>query len=71
MKVRGTVQYRDLEGGIYELHAEDGKRYALSGSKGDLKAAKGAKVEVEGSLDDGMGISMTGPQLKVSSVKKL
>jgi formylmethanofuran dehydrogenase subunit C len=71
MKVKGTVEFRDLEGGIYELHGDDGKKYALSGSKSDLKAARGAKVEVEGSLDDGFGIGMTGPQLKVSKVRKI
>jgi hypothetical protein len=71
MKVSGTVEFRDLEGGIYELKADDGKRYTLTGSKGDLKSAKGSRVEVEGSLDEGFGIAMTGPQLRVSKLRKL
>src|SRR5205823_1065801 len=29
MKVRGRVERRDLEGGIWQLVAEDGKRYTL------------------------------------------
>ena len=71
MKLKGKVEYRDLEGGIFELAAEDGKRYTLVGAKAELKAAKGAHVEVEGSLDEGFGLSMTGPQLKVARVRKL
>jgi len=71
MKVSGTVEFRDLEGGVYELRGDDGKRYALAGPRGELKAAKGARVEVEGSLDEGFGIGMTGPQLKVSKLRKL
>jgi len=71
MKVSGTVEYVDLEGGLYRLSADDGKRYVLLGAKGELKSAKGARVEVEGSLDEGFGIGMAGPQLRVSRVKKL
>jgi hypothetical protein len=72
MKVSGTVEFRDLEGGIYELKGDDGKRYTLSGQKGELKGARGSRVEVEGSLDEGFGIGMTGgTQLRVSKVRKL
>jgi hypothetical protein len=71
MKVTGTVEYRDLEGGLWQLVADDGKRYTLLGSKGDLKAAKGARVEIEGSAEEGFGIGMAGPQLKVSKLRKL
>jgi formylmethanofuran dehydrogenase subunit C len=71
VKLKGKVEYRDLEGGTYELAAEDGRRYTLVGAKAELKAAKGAQVEVEGSLDEGFGISMSGPQLKVARVRKL
>jgi hypothetical protein len=71
VKLKGKVEYRDLEGGIFELAAEDGRRYTLVGAKAELKAAKGAQVEVEGSLDEGFGISMSGPQLKVARVRKL
>jgi len=53
------------------LTADDGKRYTLIGAKGDLKSAKGARVEVEGSLDEGFGIGMSGPQLRVARVRKL
>ena len=71
MKLTGTVEYRDLEGGIWQLAADDGKRYTLLGARGDLKAAKGARVEVEGSLDEGFGIAMAGPQLRVEKLRKL
>jgi formylmethanofuran dehydrogenase subunit C len=71
MKVTGTVEYVDLEGGLFRLTADDGKRYTLLGARGDLKAAKGARVEVEGSLDEGFGIAMSGPQLRVQKLRKL
>ena len=71
MKVTGTVEFRDLEGGLFQLKADDGKRYTLLGAKSDLKAAKGARVEIEGSLDEGFGISMAGPQLRVDKLRKL
>jgi hypothetical protein len=66
MKVRGRVERRDLEGGIWQLVAEDGKRYTLVGAVSGLKA--GSQVEVEGTLDDGFGIAMAGPQLRVHKI---
>jgi len=71
MKLTGTVEFVDLEGGLYRLSADDGKRYQLIGARGDLKSVKGARVEVEGSLDEGFGIGMSGPQLRVSRIRKL
>lgn len=71
MKVTGKVEKRDLEGGMYQLVADDGRRYTLLGASGDLKSAQGARVEVDGSLDEGNGIFMAGPQLKVHSLRKL
>jgi formylmethanofuran dehydrogenase subunit C len=71
MKLSGTVEFVDLEGGLYRLTADDGKSYTLIGSRGALKSAKGARVEVEGSLDEGFGIGMSGPQLRVSSIRKI
>ncbi len=71
MKVSGTVEFVDLEGGLYRLAADDGKRYTLIGSRGELKSAKGARVEVEGSLDEGFGIGMAGPQLRVARLRRL
>ena len=71
MKVSGTVVFVDLEGGVYRLSGDDGKRYTLIGARGELKAVKGARVEVEGSLDEGFGIAMAGPQLRVAKLRKL
>ena len=67
MKVRGRVERRDLEGGIWQLVAEDGKRYTLVGATAGLKA--GARVEVEGTIDEGFGIAMAGPQLRIQTVR--
>ena len=71
MKITGTVEYVDLEGGLYRLNADDGQRYTLLGSRRELKAADGARVEIEGSADEGFGIGMSGPQLRVSRVRKI
>ena len=71
MRVTGTVEYRDLEGGTFQLAADDGKRYTLLGSKKELKSAQGQRVEIDGSVDEGFGISMSGPQLKVDKLRKL
>jgi hypothetical protein len=71
MKVTGKLDFVDLEGGLWRLTADDGTRYTLIGAKSDLKSAKGARVEIEGSLDEGFGIGMSGPQLRVAKVRKL
>lgn len=71
MKISGKVEYRDLEGGLWQLAADDGKRYTLMGAQGELRAAKGQRVEVEGSIDQGFGIGMAGPQLRVDKLRKL
>ena len=69
MRVRGKVERQDLEGGFWQLVAEDGKRYTLVGAVGRLKS--GARVEVDGNVDEGFGIAMAGPQLRVTSVREL
>src|SRR5262249_57065764 len=67
---RGTVKKNPLEGGIWELHTDDGKRYQLKGGDDGLRR-EGAKVEVTGSIDKGaFGIGMTGPTLEGKSWKE-
>ena len=46
---RGRVEKRDLEGGIFQLVADDGKRYTLVGSTSGLQA--GAEVEIDGEVE--------------------
>jgi hypothetical protein len=69
MKIRGRVERRDLEGGIWQLVAEDGKRYTLVGSVGAVNA--GQQVEVEGTVVEGFGIAMAGPQLRVQKIRSV
>jgi len=69
MRVRGKVERQDIEGGIWQLVAEDGTRYTLVGAVGRLKP--GARVEVEGKIDEGFGIAMAGPQLRVTNIREL
>ena len=69
MKVKGTLEFKDLEGGVWLLKADDGKRYTLLGR---IDAKSGATVEVDGILDEGgFGLAMSGPQLKVTRLKTL
>lgn len=66
---RGVIKRNDLEGGIWELHAEDGERYQIRGGSKDLRV-QGQEVEVQGNIDrQAMGIGMTGPILDISSWK--
>ncbi len=68
-KFTGTVRKNDLEGGFYELATTSGDVYRLS-THG--KASAGDKVEVEGTIDSGgFGIHMSGPSLKVQSIRVL
>jgi hypothetical protein len=72
-KLRGTIRKSDLEGGVYQFHGKDGTVYELEGHLNDpLLSADGAEVEVEGKVDrDAMSFTMTGPRLKVTSIRKV
>ena len=64
---RGTIRKNDLEGGFWELHADDGENYQLRGGDDGLRV-DGKRVEIRGKVDeDAMTIGMTGPVLDVSS----
>ena len=70
-KFRGTIRHSDLEGGHWQLEAEDGTTYVLEGTTGPLQQ-DGAKVEIDGAVDENaMGFSMTGPILKVHGGKRV
>jgi hypothetical protein len=70
-KYRGTIRRSDLEGGHWQLEADDGETYVLEDAP-DVVAKDGTKVEIEGKVDEGvMGFAMTGPTLKVKSAKAL
>jgi len=63
----GVVKKSDLEGGIWQLHADGGQVYQLRGGDGALRV-EGQRVTVEGSVDRAaFGIGMTGPYLNVTS----
>jgi hypothetical protein len=69
-KLRGIVKKNDIEGGIWEFHADDGERYQIRGGDEALMV-EGQEVEIEGKVDKGgFGIGMTGPYLDVKSWKK-
>ena len=68
MKIKGTVQHSDLEGGYFTF--SDGKRtWKLEGGGADLRKV-GVRAEVEGSENkDAMGIGFGSPVLRVTSYK--
>lgn len=69
--LRGRVEFRDLEGGVYQLVGEDGARTTLLGARRELKDLVGAKVEVAGKEGGGIGLAMAGPELQVERVRRL
>jgi len=70
-KFHGTVRRSDLEGGHWQLEADDGTTYVLEGATRGIEQ-DGATVEIDGAVaGDVMGIAMTGPTLRVKSGKKV
>lgn len=67
MKLKGTIERSDLEGGLWLLKTDDGDQYQLVGSVNGAK--DGLRAEVEGKVDkNAMGFGMSGPQLEVSKI---
>jgi hypothetical protein len=68
-KYTGTLRYSDLEGGFYELVADDGNVYRLEGA---FDCETGARVRVHGKVDAaGFGIHMTGPAISVDRIETI
>ena len=68
-KFRGTIRHNDLEGGYYQLLADYGTVYEIEGNDALLRRA-GTRVEIDGVIDrTALSLAMTGPRLKVKSVK--
>jgi hypothetical protein len=68
-KFHGTIKHNALEGGHFQLLADDGTSYELEGND-PLLRRDGACVEIDGSIDrTALSLAMTGPRLKVKSVK--
>jgi len=73
-KFSGVARRNDLEGGHWQLVADDGTAYVLEGDAVDAgeALADGQRVVIEGAVDKGaMSFAMTGPLLKVKSVKRI
>jgi hypothetical protein len=72
-KFQGVARHNDLEGGHWQLIADDGTEYVLEGDAVDAAGslADGARVIVDGAIDRGaMSLAMTGPTLRVKSIKR-
>ncbi len=71
MKVRGTVEFRDVEMGVWVLVGDDGTTYQISGGRSSL-LKEGQRVEIDGTVDGAaMGTAMVGPVLRVSGYRVL
>jgi hypothetical protein len=71
-KFLGVARRNDLEGGHWQLVADDGTAYVLEGAAiaTDGALTDGGRVEIEGSVDRAaLSFAMTGPTLKVKSIK--
>ena len=73
-KYRGTLRRNDLEGGHWQLVAEDGSTYVLDstslGADGDVTLTDGVRVIVDGEVDrEALSFAMTGPVLTARSIK--
>jgi hypothetical protein len=69
-KYKGTVRRNDLEGGHWQLVTADGTTYVLEGDVAGQTWTDGARVEIDGAVDQGaLSFAMTGPVLKVKAVK--
>lgn len=67
---KGTIRKNDLEGGFWELVADDGQHYQLQGADAGLQV-EGQSVVVKGTVETStMGIGMSGSHLKVASWTK-
>jgi len=70
-KFRGKIRRNDLEGGHWQLVAENGSEYVLDVETGDAGLVDGAQVEVEGTIEkNDLSFAMTGPTLRVKSIKR-
>lgn len=71
MTIQGTLEHSALEGGTWVFRAKDGNSYQLEGLPSDLQK-DGAKLELEGSVDEGMmTIGMMGSVFQVSKARSL
>ena len=69
-KLKGKIVRSDLEGGFWTLEAEDGSTYKLEGGGVDLLKA-GVRAEIDGNVEEAMGIGFGAPVLAVKKYKIL
>jgi hypothetical protein len=70
MKLKGTIERSDLEGGLWLFKTDGGDQYQLTGSTNGAK--DGMRAEIEGKVDkSAVGFGMSGPQLDVTKITAL
>lgn len=69
-KFRGTIRRNDLEGGHWQLVADNGSAYVLDVEVGHAGLVDGASVEIDGTIEkNDLSFAMTGPTLHVKSIR--
>ncbi len=69
--VIGTVQFVDLETGVWLLKSDEGESFLLAGGDRNIKR-HGARIEAVGSVDEtAISLQMVGPKLTVSKYRFL
>lgn len=69
-KIKGTLEYVDLEGGVWVINTEAGARLVVHNLPKEFLQA-GTRLELEGEEEASFGIAMMGNTFTVRKAKKL
>ena len=69
-KIVGTLEYEDLEGGVWLIVTEAGQRLVVNNLPKEFLTA-GIKLELEGEEEASFGIAMMGSTFRVSQARRL
>lgn len=66
----GTLNYENLEGGVWIFRADDGRQFALDGLDSAFKE-DGVRLELKGNPVEAFSFAMVGPVFAVKSASRL
>lgn len=69
-KIKGTLEYVDLEGGVWVINTEAGARLVVHNLPQEFLQT-GLRLELEGEEEASFGIAMMGNTFTVHKAKKL
>ena len=68
--ITGTIKYENLEGGVWRLFADDGRRLTLLDLDEEF-LQDGLRVRLEGSEEAAFGFAMMGKSFVVKKAEKI